>query len=138
MLYWSQGLPKTYYRQLLLLTAVVALIFLSLSIFAPGRLGWHWLWMLPLMATVTTFLLGWMSHGKQRNQQFVNRFMAGTALKMLVLMLLMLAMVIISKSRALSFIITTLALYLIFLVFEIISLLRISRENTLPEAPDRR
>jgi uncharacterized membrane protein len=65
-----------------------------------------------------------ISAGKKKPAHFIRTFMTLTTLKLLVFVLLVLAYVFINRAEALGFAIGFLAMYLLFTVFEVTSLLK--------------
>ena len=78
-----------------------------------------------LIATVTTMGHLWVIRAADQNpMKFTTAFMASVTLKLLVYLFFMLIYLLIDHSQAISFILTFIALYIAFTIFEVIQVLK--------------
>jgi len=78
-----------------------------------------------LIATVTTMGHLWVIRAADQNpMKFTTAFMASVTLKLLVYLFFMLIYLLIDHSEVISFILTFIALYIAFTIFEVIQVLK--------------
>ena len=77
-----------------------------------------------LIATVTTISHLWVTKASgQSNIKFSTAFMASTTLKLMVYLFFMLIYLMIDRTHVITFVLTFVALYVVFTVFEVIQII---------------
>jgi FlaA1/EpsC-like NDP-sugar epimerase len=119
----------SFYRQLLLLGAVLALIALSLQIFTDIITIYHWLGLLYFFS-LTAFSYMLIAKGiKSQDVDFISYFMGASAIRLLLSAIILFLYFYFVKEGAVSFTAGFFIFYLCFTVFEIRTLLAKLRQN---------
>jgi hypothetical protein len=83
-----------------------------------------------LVATVTTVGHLWIIKASSANaMKFTTTFMASVTLKLMVYLFFMLVYLIFDRSQVIPFILTFIALYILFTIFEVIQVLNFIKNN---------
>ncbi|MEI6062638.1 MAG: hypothetical protein WCR72_18185 [Bacteroidota bacterium] len=121
-------LLNRFIRNLLIFTAVIALAGIAVSHFTSGLVTNYWAVLLLLFAGITlTSVALLFSATEKKFSRFSNTFMISSMGKILLLLIIIAAYSYTQPADAVRFSVTLLVFYILFLVFEVIWLLKIQR-----------
>ncbi len=111
-------------RSLILLSAVLLLLIMSWNHFLPSRLtSPHANYILIYFVFSTAiFHHFFIKANAQSPQNFIRTYMASTALKLLLNLIVIIIYILVNREHAIIFVLSFLAIYFVFLIFEIIAL----------------
>lgn len=113
---------------LLLFTAILASIAFSVSYFAAELITKFWPFLLLLFAGITLTLVTLLfSASEKKFSKFSNTFMIASMLKIFLLLIIIAAYAYKFQADAIRFSLTLFIFYILYLVFEIIWLLKLQR-----------
>lgn len=117
---------NNYLKTLFPFTALIALVVFVWNRLAPPEYVFAKAWFLLALFLVATALLhyGAIVSGNKGGQQFIRYFLAATVLKLFVFLLIIIVYVMMKPPDAIHFAVCFLVLYLVFTVFETLSLLK--------------
>ncbi len=115
---------KKFTRSLIVLSSVLLILITCCNYFLPKKLSsphavYIVIYFFFLTAIIHQFL---MKANEQSPQNFVRSYMTFTAFKILLNLIVIVIYLFIYRSGAIAFVLSFLALYFVFLIFEIISL----------------
>ena len=121
-------LLNRFIRNLLIFTAVIALAGIAVSHFTSGLVTNYWAVLLLLFAGITlTSVALLFSATEKKFSRFSNTFMISSMGKILLLLIIIAAYSYTQPADAVRFSVTLLVFYILFLVVEVIWLLKIQR-----------
>lgn len=120
-----------YSKKLIILSLLIVVITLALSYLIPTPLiSYSWpfiiLFFLAVSLMVYRFLL---KNSKGNHGKFINAFLLTTTVKLLLYLAIILIYSLLNRGDAIGFIITFFSYYMIFTVYEIISILKFLRKT---------
>lgn len=129
----------TYLKHLLIFSLVIVTIYIILSYLLPVR---FFSVALPFLFPfyIATSLISYhylLRSLHKRFSKFVNQFMAATAIKLLWYMIIMVTYILIFKADAVAFSINFFILYVLYTVFETVSLVRYSKSYVNPNPSNK-
>ncbi len=123
-------LVNRFVRNLLIFSAILALIGTTVSYYAPGMITKFWPLLLLLFAGITLTLVTLLfSASEKKFSRFSNTFMIASMIKIMILLVLIAAYAFKFQDDAIRFSVTLLVLYLLFLGFEIFWLLKLQNSD---------
>ncbi len=121
-------LINRFVRNLILFTAVLAVSGIVVSHMTVGLITKYWPLLLLLFAGITlTLVTVLFSASEKKFSRFSNTFMISSMLKILILLVVIAAYSFKFPTEAISFSVTLLVFYLLFLAFEIYWILKLQR-----------
>ncbi len=130
-------LLNRFIRSLTIFTALMATSGFVISFFAPRLITQYWPLILMLVAGITLIIVALLFNASEKKfSRFSNTFMVSGMLKILLLLVIIVAYSFTNPGDAISFSITLLIYYLLYLALEIYWLLKLQRLDSDKENTD--
>jgi hypothetical protein len=115
-------------RNLVIVSALVALAGVTVHLLLPGAATPAMPWLI-LLFILTTFILYYIlvKASEKKFNQFTNYFMAASIFKLLLLLVVITVYIYFFRNDAFRFVVTVCLLYLVYTVFEVYWLLKINK-----------
>ncbi len=125
-----EKLLDRFIRNLTIYTAAITLVSMAVAYLAEGLLTRYWAILLLLIAGITLTLVTMLFKASQvKLSRFTNTFMIGSMVKILLLLVVMLAYAYKNPADIIRFSLTLLLYYILYLIFEIIWLLKLRQSD---------
>ena len=126
-----KSLFKAFFKQLVIYTVVIMAVGFALSYFLPAGIITPTMPFLVIFFLIMTSLVHWylLRSLDSKPGKFINTFLATTTIKLLLYMTIILVYVFVNKHDAISFAITFFLLYILYTVFEIMSVLPVAKKQ---------
>lgn len=123
-------LLNRFIRNLIIFTLVIAATGIVFTAFAPGLITKSWPLLLLLFAGITLILVTLLfSASEKKFSRFSNTFMIASMAKILLLLIVIGAYAFKFQSDAIRFSVTLLVIYILYMAFEIIWLLKLQHSE---------
>lgn len=123
-------LINRFIRNLIIFTAIVAFAGIGVTYLTPDLITKFWPFLLLLFAGITlTLVMLLFSASEKKFSRFSNTFMIASMIKILLLLILIGGYAFKFPADAISFSVTLFIFYILYLVFEIIWLLKLQRSD---------
>jgi len=123
-------------RQFLLKITILSFLIFAIStiLFSTILKTWYFAaypYLIFVIAIVTTIGHLWILKAAGQNmRRFTTAFMASVTLKLMVYLTFMLVYLLLNKSQVIPFVLTFIAFYFIFTIFEVIQVLNVIKNNS--------
>lgn len=123
-------------RQFLLKITILSFLIFAIStiLFSTILKTWYFAaypYQVLVIALVTTIGHLWILKAAAQNmRRFTTAFMASVTLKLMVYLTFMLVYLLLNKSQVIPFVLTFIAFYIIFTIFEVIQVLNVIKNNS--------
>jgi len=123
-------LLNRFIRNLAIYTAVIAVSSIAVSLFTSTLITKYWPMVLLLIAGITLIVVALLfSASEKKFSRFSNTFMIASMIKILLLLVVITAYSFTNPADAIRFSVTLFVFYILYLVFEIIWLLKLQRSG---------